>query len=371
MILAAFRLERDRLTSSQSFGYERQLWPGRRLPFQQFTTKLGCPIEIGTTLTASIVKIIELYNREEPIVIERLAWQFGNQLYPYRVKYIRLCDTMQSEEPMLFLPNIGTIHKKLTGLDIDIISPLEFYLDRAVTIDPRIIPSSIQTYIHSLCHKHRLAIDGLAPQQTDPLTLRDFLTVLDCENPFGFEQFVMPKLAINDPISIPFINRSLDARHLFSPGAGGNPFDTSAVGPIQINHPEVTLCSPLEYHSIAVDCDTVSQQYSDVKLKYILSFSEGILDCITQHLVCRYVDTPNEELIAHYCASIVINVHGSACAQHPEWIEDNHIVTLEITYGDEALIEIYTIDHKCCLFALHLDLAMIALCCADVIPQVA
>jgi len=94
-------LERDRLTSSQSFGYERQLWPGRRLPFQQFTTKLVV-YRNRHNANSKYCKIIELYNREEPIVIERLAWQFGNQLYPYRVKYIRLCDTMQSEEPCSF-----------------------------------------------------------------------------------------------------------------------------------------------------------------------------------------------------------------------------------------------------------------------------
>jgi len=370
MILTAFPLDRDSFTKNQAFGYERPLWSGTKQPFPHFSPKLGCPIEIPTSINTDLVKIVELYNRNEPVVIERLAWRFDNQLYPFRAKYIRPYDMMDADDAMLFLPNIGTIHKKITGLDIAITSPLEFYLEQASRMDPRTL-SAKQVYLNEICHNYRMEIDGLAAQQVNTLALKDFLAILDCDNPMGSEQFVIPKLAILDPLSMTFINRPLDARNVRFPGSGCNPFDTSSAKAVSIHHPEVTQYSPSQYHNVARSCDDISQQYSDVKLEYILSPCGYIMDQVTHMLVCRYLEQPNECLVTHYCASVVIDVHQTACREHPKWEEESHIVTLDITYGDEALIEIYTLDRQHCLFALHLDLAMIALCSADVIAQVA
>jgi hypothetical protein len=214
-------------------------------------------------------------------------------------------------------------------------------------------------------------IDGISPQEIDHLTLRDFLAVVDAGEPRGIEQFVLPGLAVPDPISAKFLCRGLHARHLAFAGGGANPFDTSAVEALSINHPDVTLYSPAEYHAVARLCDDISTQYSDVKLEYILSESGQVRDRRTHHMVSRYVEAPLDAIIAHQCTVIVCDVNGIAGAMYPEKFSGygERIVTLDITYGDEALIEIHTIDRKHCLFAVHLDLAMIALCAGGIIMQ--
>ena len=370
MILTAFRLIRDYNTEGRSFGYERSMWPGQLHVFNHYAPNLGSPIEIDTTLTLNLVKIVELYNPKNPVIIERLAWQDGSQLYPYRVKYIRHhAFNYIRDEPVVFLSNLSKIHRKITGIDASLTSPLQFYLDRTA-LAPDTLPP-IKDYILHLCHQYSVIVDGFTTQDTDTMSLRDFLTVLDSENVHGAEQFILPKLATPDPISPKFMYRSLHAGQLQFPGSGAIPFDVSPPSPLQINHPEVTLYSPPEYHHIARSCDDVSGQYSDVKLEYILSNSGYIVDCQTHYKVSRYLDHVHDKLMLHYCNAIVMDVYTNFRKLHPSWSTQHYCIILEVSYGDEVLIEIYTQDKKCCLFAVHLDLAKIALCAADIITQAA
>jgi len=369
MILTAFRLHRDPHTRRNTFGYERQLWDRRDLPFLHFTPSVGCPIELESNVVPNIVKMIELYHYPETKVIERLGWQFGSEVFPYRVKYICPFDMMNTDESILFLPNVATIYNKLTGLPVRMSSPLEFYLDKVLNYG--IYPTLNQSYLLEVYKQHRLRIDGIAYQHVDTATLKDFLYIVDGENLLGLEKYVIPKLVMLDPVSEPFMNRALQTRHLSFTSIGQNPFDTSEVGPITINHPHVTKYSPIEYHGVALQCDLISQQYSDLKIEYILSNAGHVEDRTTHLLVSRYLECINDRLLDHYCTMVVTDAHRIATTQHPEWSDLHHVVTFEMTFGDEVLIEIYTVDKKQCLYAVHLDLAMLALCSSDVIPQVA
>jgi hypothetical protein len=319
----------------------------------------------------NIVKMVELYHYPETKVVERLGWQFGSEVFPYRIKYIRPFDMMNTDDSMVFLPNVATIYNRLTGLPLRMNSPLEFYLDQVLNCGYGPHPQFNHTYLQDICRRHRAAIDGMANQYADTETLKDFLYIMDGENLRGLESYVLPKLALPDPVSGLFMNRSLSARHLMSSPPGQNPFDTSEVGPIPITHPQVTKYSPVEYHEIAVICNLISQQFSDLKIEYILSTERQIEDRTTYLLVSRYLECMNDRLLEHYCSMVAIDVHRIATSQHPEWSDWKHVVSFEMTYGDEVLIEIYTPDKSQCLYAVHLDLAMLALCSADVISQVA
>ena len=370
MLLAMIPLARDGYTESPSFGYERSLWPPGTHLYQHHAPNLGCPIGIETKLVKNLVKLIELHPRHNGFVIaERLAWRFGNSLYPFRVKYIQDKMDIRCEEPLLFLSNMGAIHRKLTHLDVSFSSPLRFYLE-TVPLASLANPIS-RDYVKSVCNDHHMGIDDTAAQETDRLALKDFLTCLDTEYPYGFERFVLPKASVEESVSHLFHSAPLQARNLLLMGTGNNPFDTTASPPIEISHPEVTIYSRKSYHDVAMLCDLVSSYYTDVKLEYILS-ERGIVEKEIHHIISRYFERtrPNLVSVLHHCTTIAVDVVSIASHRHPEWrsLYRELIITVEISYGDEALIEIYTPD-RVCLFAVHLDLAMIALCASGVIAQ--
>ena len=371
MLLAAIPLARDSHTEGDSFGYERSLWPDGTRPYQHHTPRLGCPIGIETKLTRRLVKLVELHRRQGMFVVaERLAWRFGDSLYPFRVKYVRETADARCEEPLLFLSNMGAIHRKLTHLDISFSSPVRFYLENVFLASLENVIS--RDYVTGICNEHRLTIDDTATQETDRLALRDFLTCLDTDYPYGFEKFVLPKFTIDDPVSRLFHSEPMRARNMLLIGTGNNPFNTAPAAPIEISHPEVTIYSRKAFHDVAMLCELVSSCYTDVKLEYILS-ERGIMEYALHHAVSRYFERTRLDLVAvrHHCTTIAVDVVSIATSQHPEWRTRYRglFVTVEITYGDEALISVNTTD-RVCLFAVHLDLAMISLCASGVIAQV-
>ena len=246
MILNAFRVERDRCTEQDGFGYERPLWPWNCRPFQDFEPSLGSPIMVHPKLVTNIVKIIELYwSGTDPIVVERLAWLFNNTVFPYRVRYIHRVEKMWNVDPVVFLPNMSGIYRIITGNDMFLVSPLDYYLGRMV-YDPD-ITTRIQDYAESVLKFERPRLSGIAAQETDHAALREFLTYMDSDcDPSGIEYTVMPKLESVDPLSHKFTSGGIPTRHLVCAGYSSNPFDTSPVGCIPITHPEVTVYSPEE-----------------------------------------------------------------------------------------------------------------------------
>jgi len=371
MILSAFQLERDWTTENHSFGYERFLWCNSS---NAYMPKLGCPLEISSnsTLKINIVKIIELHNQKSPVIIERLAWKFNNKLYPYRVKYIYDDYLTHGENSILFLSNINTIHQKLTGFDFETISPFQFYLDRNIIINPY-ISESFKKQIYHTYSNYQYALDGIASQYVDPKCIKDFITAVDTDTILGSDKILLPKLSFPDHLSHISMTHPINTRDITFSAYNQNPFDTSAVSAIQINNPATTIYSPKEFHKIAMECESVTHQYSDVIMEYILSSSvcDGyVKDNIIHLLVSRYLSKPNFMLCCHACLSIVLGVHAIATQNNPTWMNVEKIAKLTITYGDEALIEFFTIDRKHSLFAVHLDLAMIALCASDIIAVV-
>lgn len=363
MILTAFSLERDPLTEGHSLGYERPLWSRCSPPYTHNSPNVGCPIEIETKLKTRLVKIVELYRRGEVIIAERLAWMFDSDIYPFRVKYIRTNEELSDEEPVLFLPNMGKIHKKLTGIDVTFSSPLRYYMDN-VEFNGLRNPLT-REYVQSICDIHHLPIDGTALQEVDSKSLKDFMMMLDTERPYGTERFVIPRFMISEPVSHLFVDRPMRARDITLSRSTDNPFDTSSVGALPINNPDVTVYSQKVYHRVAETCKLITNEYTDVKFEYILS-NGRIQDRRFCHLINRYHKRINPALVVHLCDWVVIDA-ASISGVCDIRVGEGMFVTVEITYGDEVLIEIYSLERRKCLIAIHLDLAMIALCASDVV----
>jgi len=366
MFLTAFRLARDHHTEGQSFGYQRAFWPDETR-VSHYTPPLGCPLEVDTRLVTKMIKMIECYHRAEGlVVVERLSWDFQGRIYPYRAKYIYHEKRGYTAPSFLFLPNMGTIHRGLTGIDTIFASPLQYYLNTRAQ-EPWHNPES-RDAIFDVYDSHRKAIDGLAGQ-----AMLDLLETLDHEYPRDVIETTMqnfiPRLPIAEPISGTSWYGPIRMRDIALGRPTLNPFDTSPVGELVIHHPEVTLYSPPECHSIAAICEEINQDYTDVKIEYILSEGQTANQCV-HHMVSRYRANPSPELLLHNCTHIAVDAWCIARARCTTGHFPKTIILLfQLSYGDEALIEIFTIDRRHCLCVIHIDLALLALCASSVIAQ--
>ena len=364
MLLAAFKLSRDKPTEKYNFGYKRPLWPGNTRPYQHYAPTLGCPIEIETKITTNLVKMIELYRFDDVVIAERLTWMIGTDLYPFRVRHIRV-NKLYEDEPLLFLPNMGTIHRIHTGLGVSLTSPLRFYID-TINFHYQMEPDTHRYLEYLLNH---FSLDGVVSQETEACALRNILSLLDENYIHGIESFISSGITTTDPISQNFFNKRMKARNLIYSSKGDNPFDTSPPLPIEITHPDVTKYSPREYHEIAKTFELLTRHFTDVKFRYILSLdNRTVLDHQVYYLVSRYPNS-NEDIAKHYMFAIIQQIASIEIPEHPGWISitRNIVICIEASYGEEVIIEIYTENEKTCLLAIHLDLAMIALCSSGVI----
>jgi hypothetical protein len=369
MLLTAFRLARDPHTEGHSFGYMRTLWPVNLRHQQTYTPDLGCPIELPTILSTHLIKMVELYgSNRDPVIIERLAWQIGTDLYPYRIKYFRYQEQYRPDSAVIFPLNINRIHSQLTGIDPAVTSPLDYYLHQYVFIDPY-GNTEFRHEIATLCNRFRNSLSGYSEQNADPRALLEFLASLDDGRLEENVRFVTPNIVVPDPISHRFLDRHLPMRNIHF--ATTNPFDTSEVDPLTIHHPEVTVYSPPEFHWVAQICEQVRLEYTDVSMEFIVSDPGLLSDQKINYQISRYLDKNHGMMALHDITKIVVDTYLIARAQRPSWIRssNDYIVTLDISFGDEVLICIFTMDRTQCVFAVHLDLAMIALCASDVIVQ--
>lgn len=359
MIIAAFQLNRDNHTKGSSFGYERPLWPGGSRPHALYEPKLGCPIEIETRIDPHLVKIVEYY-KHSGVVAEHLTWRFGNAIYPFRVRYIGN-KVLNNREPLLFLPNVGRIHRALTGIDVNLSSPLRFFID-TVNFSYQ-LDHDTHSYLHGL--QNHNTINNIIEQDPEVKTLKSVLMAFDNNYILGLENFISSSPCAVETFSRHFFDQYIQARSVCVHKLG-NPFDTTPPEAIEIKHPEVTVYSPKQFHDVAKSCELLSRHYSDAKVRYILSPVEGVLSREVIYLVSRYGNHDSLEG-NYYLYDVAASVAG--IVSH-KWGRDEPIVlTVELSYGDEALIEVYTLDCKSCIFAVHLDLAMISLCSSGVIAM--
>ena len=364
MILSAFPLHRDVNTEGQTFGYERSLWPGTSYAHSAVVPRLGLPIEAETRIIRQLVKIICLLTPDGKTIAEYLAWRIDSHLYPYRVRYIK--EGAIQREPILLLRNMKDIHKRLSGIDVMFVSPMEYYLNH-VTFDTRRNPIFCD-HTKDVYAKYRDVIDGLAHQEIDRTCLRDFISCLDVERLDGGVDIFLPKMIHPDQYTTRFITGPIRTQNVRMGIGCGNPFDTSQPCVLDIKHPEVTVYSPKKYHVVSSMLDWISGECTDFKIEYILS--DGVLDDHRiHHLVSRYGISNAVVFFTHKMESValeVLYIQRKLLHKHRGDVS----IVLELTYGEEALIEIYTRDRKNCLSAVHLDIAMIALSSADVIPLV-
>ncbi|CAK9253462.1 unnamed protein product [Sphagnum jensenii] len=389
MILTVFRLMRDRIPPTQTIGYQRPFWNDPcALVLSRTSPPLGLPLEPLTTFNPKLFKIIEYYpDNQNRVVVERLCWAFNNLLYPYRAKYIGLDITSGSfrpyfqEKSILFLPHLSAIYRKLTGCDVLFSSPLSYCLQNHY-------PNQMfnpHNAINELIYEHRVPLTGLAEQDPVGVLPQDmihFNDLLDNDAPYNeleklFTEKIVPKLPYNDELSGRFWDRPLSLNGLDCVRPHTQPFDVGPPNPLWIQHPEVTVYSPECYHQISGAFEDISYYCTDLNLEYISSNNKiGKFEPVVYYLVSRYRSQLIQEDIVKLCFGVVTKVlEFSGLVGRDTWGPYRntlpHPVTVSITmsYGDEVLIEIYTANRARCLYAVHLDLALLALTSSNVIAE--
>ena len=243
-------------------------------------------------------------------------------------------------------------------------SPLKFYID--MMSHDRTIDRSAIDYALGMYENHE-SVNGTVTQETDSLLLKGFLVGLDAGYPSGIE-WLLSRSDTTDYISRRTHGQHINTRDVVSLIERCRLYDTTEPKPLEIKHPEVTLFSPVWAHHIAELCEFISSQYSDINFKYILQ--DGyIIERRVVNLVSRFVSAPNETVVRHHIEWFLTDfmfLVQLRCKNIPY----NLMVTLQTTYGDEALIELYSTDNNRCIFAVHLDLAMISLCSSGIIAAI-
>ena len=337
-----------------------------------YTPTLGCPIEAPTTIKVNVVKLIEYYERPNgPIVIERLCWKFGTQLFPYKARYINL-DREYDDRDILFLQNVKAVQDKISGHSINFSSPIKYYFD--TTIAPWYDPE-LNRFVSYLYQKYQNWIDAYAYSQDKWDETEKFMSMLDSRGKMEgdeerFKHFILPNPTLHDPYTINNYARSLNTRDLVFEKPLGNLFDTSHPTELIINHPDKTLYSPREAHGAIVSLEQIASQYTDVNLEYILS-GAAVIKVVEKYCVSRYRDKlfHNIEIDVRW---IIINDVISLL-----YYKTNNIKFMEeirvsfiMSYGEEVLIEVYHLNTNEHLGSIHFDLAMLALCVPNIAVDV-
>lgn len=362
MILTAFRLRRDMNTERETFGYTRPAWERSR--FLSYTPSVGCPIEVPSTIKTDIVKMVEYYDDPRgPVVVERLCWKFGKSLHPYKVRYISLGKNY-ADRDILLLQNLKTIHDKISGCYVSFASPIKYYFDSMVAPWYK---QDIYEYTSYLYGKYQEWIESFAYSQDGWGDTEQFIDLFDnghanaCSEDH-FRHFMLPKPMIRDPYTFNTHASSFSAGSLAFERPMGNPFDTSPAPELVVRHPAHTLYSPKEAHGAIASLEQAATQYTDMNLEYILSGT--VVVSVTERLcVSRYRDVKFHNAETDVRWVIINDVLRTLYLRNPDRrFMDDLRVTFVMSYGEEALVEVFTLDTNECLGAIHFDLAMLAMC---------
>lgn len=365
MLIAAFRLNRDRHTEKDAFGFTRTV-TGWTEQYRTHLPILGCPIETPITLKTKLVKLIEFYNRSlGRIVVERICWMFGTSLYPYKVRFIHLDSPHHANDvDILLLQNMTIIHRNLTHNNVQFSSPVQYLFDTASAPWHNNHQHEFLAYLNS---KYRYWVDYFAHGHDRWKDTERFVDSFDSASVQDnlenyFKEFILPRVPILDPLTLNYHTKPLDTRNLVFEKSAIVPFDVTEPIELTINHPIKTLYSPKINPNAINIFDQLTAQYSDLSFEYILS-GMAIIDIKENYKISRYkemlyIDAEKD------VTWLIINVVFDIILHH---FNDRRLfsdvrVCFILTYGEEALIEFYTYETNDCIGAVHIDLAMLALC---------
>lgn len=367
MLLAAFRLSRDKHTERDSFGYTRQRISKIRQEPSVYSPLLGCSIEIPTTIKSNIVKMVELYNRQfGVVVVERLGWMFGKDIYPYKARYINIDKTHSgSDVDILFLDNMTKIHKNLSGTHCSFYSPIQYHVNSQAQPWHN---NHAHGNLNCLADKYRNWMGSFAYAHDHWGDTERFIDHFDNGPvPFNvenlFKDFILPRPPIRDPFTIHNHNKPISAYHLSLEKGLLKPFDVTPPQELTINHPEKTIYSPKVSQMTIDNLDQIALQFSDVNFEYILS-GTTIASVKQNYLISRYRNTILENVDADRdCRWVIISVFEIIYREFPNIkLFDEVRVNFVMSYGEEVLIEFFDYTTNECLGAIHFDLAMLSLC---------
>jgi hypothetical protein len=372
MILTAFRLCRDRHTEHDSFGHVRPVLSLNQI-IPTYFPSLGCPIELNSIkIKTNIVKIVEYYNRNRGrIIVERLCWRFGTALYPYKARFIHIDkpDTRYDAD-LLFLPNLAMIHRTLTNNHITFTSPIQYYFN---STSPPWHRNHNHEYLSYLNNKYKdwigrfaYAHDCWADTERFVNTFDDCTYKDDSED--KFKTFHLPKPPTLDPFTLNNNSLPISTRNIIFENISCNMFDVSPPVELVINHPDKTIYSPKINRTTIGALEQIALQYSDLSLEYILSGGGAVVSCKENYLVSRYRDRVIID-VEKDCRWIVVNEVLETLYHkfHDARIVSDIKVTFVMTYGEEALIEVFEYYTNECLGVVHFDMAMLVLC----VPSIA
>ena len=383
MILNAIRLHRDRVTERDTFGYTRPVWNQMRYLAHK-TPTLGCPIESDRPIQNRIIKLVEHYVREEgEFIIERFCWHQNRLLYPFRARYIHLDSTpiLTSDDTRLydaldnnimFLPNLQVIHRLQSGLDVSMMSSLQYHLNTAPS---PYYYNTAHEYLMDLRHRYAGWIDGFGWMCDDWSASDEFVDSFRDSSNFVYDEYhfrlaVLPKPKFLDPFSIDAHARALSTREINPVESSLRMFDLAEAPPLEIKHPDRTYFSPAGCHPALACIEQIYRHYTDLKIEYILQGNDFLAKHV-HYRVNRYRNVPPEQTVDDVrwtiCNDLLpwLRSRTNDINERMRYVGDVRVV-FTLSFGEEALFEAFDNRTGDLLGAIHFDLAMLSLCAPDV-----
>lgn len=379
MLLTVFPLLRDPATRHHTYGY---CCPSRhhfRPTF--FTPELGGQLHRsdGASFEIPLVKMVEYYqsndehNYSGPIILERLAWKNQSNLYIYRLKYIRPVSVNINDPNLLILPNLNTIHSKITNTGVMFTSPFTYQINNM----PRSIsnPEGMH-YITDIYRRDLRMLDVLVRQHGSWDSSNAIFDRIDqfypwCEIEEYLESKILPRLPVLDPLTGHIWKAPLAMRDLIHETHEGSPFDVTAPAPLDVPAADIMLFSPKEFHDIAIYFETMHMEYTDIKIEYILSGRKSVSDLRLHYAISRYHVRPSLAELHRKLTFIALASEAIADELYDKIASKMCLrIILTLNYNEEAMVEIYDGTSAHCLLAVHLDLAMLALTTGSVVQEI-
>ncbi len=357
------------------------------------TWSVGETIETHSNSPAlvSVVKSLEYIPMQDSsiVYVERLNYHTHKTWIPYRFRYTwsnKIKPASYNDRSLIHMRNLEEVFRFRTGIDdVQFTDPREAVLREICEF------SSVQEDGNCTQVARNLAVE-LTRHPLDTIvtydanatkTLQNEMSYLmrdlvkespyDISTPKSPEQMVSHFLPLDCPPPLTRIiceggrddlikNQSLMVR---------SPIDVSAVAPLAIRHPMVTLYSPI--HAQLAGCWLNSTRGTDFDIVYFVDMFGHLVERQVNYFCDRYASVTNTNVWlrdnGYNSKAVHAFIHATrqwAFTENKDdivWcLQGNFYVKVVKTFGEEALIELSKEYNGPPFHVVHFDLAILSLC---------
>ena len=374
-ITAAIQLSRvDPYKPQTTFGYENH-WAMRHMNFWRPMPISGFELSRpdNAVIKPSLVKLIEYYpiSRKSDIFIERLCYQIGNQLHPFKARYIR---RDKPDKNLLFTYHVESIANTISKTGVEFYTPTSFYINAipAPTTDRRWL--ALES-IGDIYRENTMLIECVADEEEEWSDVMDLVDAIVNEEYLIWRdrwqvvhgdynqicKMIKPKIPFLDPMTAKYYNKPIKTIDIAVRSIGGKRIDTTPPEELSIDYPNITSFSHRDY--VSTYSKLRKLKITDATIGYILS-GGAVVDKDVHLLLDRYERESSEDDELLKCDDIIREAALEA-ANHTKndiFITGDVYVAFQMTFNDEAMIEFFEYDTSHPIHVCYVDLAMLSLC---------